>query len=235
MLYSRQSMDRGLRIMGGCVLTALALMSGTAIGPTARCVALAIGAYALVSGLFNVCPLCRMISREKQHARRRQAAAKELAVSDVKELGFFVGLTDKEIAAVLGLCHLKEYPSDQEAVAEGRHKKALCIIYSGQFKIVKRIAENETKLIATIADGDTFGELSFFDSAPPGVSIISMQESKVLEIDEGGFAELTGKDPHLGVKVLSRLMRTTSARVRAMNEQIASLGSWLVQKRSTRT
>ncbi len=231
MLYSRQSMDRGIRIMGGCVVIGLALVSGEAINFAAKVVTLTIGAYALVTGLINFCPLAHFILKEKQISRRKQSVEKDLAAADVGNLYFFEGMATREIDKVLEQCNLKSCPPDQEVIQEGKHKKVLYIIYSGQFKIVKRIAGDETKIIGTISDGDTFGELSFFDQDPPGVSVVSMQDSKVLEIDEFGFAELIGKDPYLGIKVLSRLMRITSARVRTMNEQIASLGSWLVQKR----
>lgn len=228
-MYKRQTMDRGIRIMGGCVLISLALASGK-IDSIDKIVAISVGVYGLITGIVNFCPLCHFILKEKIEQRKKRTAEKVLEINDVKPLQFFEGLSNQEIEKILEQCQLKQYPQDSALIEEGKHKKLLFIIYSGQFKIVKSIAEGEEKIIGKITDGETFGELSFFDNLPPGV-VISIAEVKVLEIDEVGFSELIGKEPFLGIKILSRLMRITSARMRTLNDQIASLGSWVVQSR----
>ena len=225
-----QSMDRGIRIVGGLVLIILAF-GGGGLDSIDTVVALTVGLYGLITGIFNFCPLCHFILKEKQDKRKKTAAEHAVTVKDAKVLKFFEGLTDDEVGKVLSHAQLKKYPPEVKVLDEGTHKKILSIIYSGKFKLVKSIAEGENKIIGTISDGDTYGELSFFDHQPPSVSVLSMENSKVLEIDEIGFSELMGRNPYLAIKILSRLMKISSARIRVLNEQISTLGNWVVQSR----
>jgi CRP-like cAMP-binding protein len=222
-------MDRGLRIAGGMVLVVLAFFGGV---PTAgKAAVLIVGLYGFITGLINFCPLGYFILREKRGQRKKTSADHAFQVNDVKELEFFEGMSNNQIKKVLEHAQVKQYEKDETVLIEGKDKKIISIIFSGQFKIVKTIAENEQKIIATVTDGDTFGEMSFFDNYPPCVSVISTDNSKVLEIDELAFNDLIRKDHDLAVKIFTRLMHVTSSRIRAMNEQISALGTWVLKSR----
>ena len=138
-MYKKQTMDRGTRIMGGCVLIGLAIAGGS-IDSIDKIVAIIVGIYGLLTGILNYCPLAHFILKEKKHIRKKSAAEKEVEIHDVKELFFFAGLNNEEIGKVLSQCQLKQYPKDQPVIVEGKHKKVLFIIFTGQFKIVKQIA-----------------------------------------------------------------------------------------------
>ncbi len=230
-MFKAQNMDRGIRIMGGCVLIGLTVVGGNAIGPVGRIAVISVGIYGLVTGLTNFCPLFHFILREKKERRRKDSADKAVQTSDAMALHFFDGFSEKEVEKVISLSVLKEYDKNDVVVQEGKLSEMLCVIYSGQLKIEKSIDQGETKVIDTISDGDTFGEVSFFNRLPPSVSVICIEETKILEISEMDFAELIKSDPVLGLKILSRLMTITSARVRSLHDQIASLGHWVVQSR----
>jgi CRP/FNR family transcriptional regulator, cyclic AMP receptor protein len=96
---------------------------------------------------------------------------------------------------------------------------------------VTRIIDKENKIITTISDGDVYGELSFFDNRPPCASVISIEHAKVLEIVGESYDVLIEEYPKLALKLNNRLLGTMSGRIRALNEQIASLGSWVLQGR----
>ena len=229
-MYTRYSMDRSLRLIGGIILVSLPMVAGD-VGTTGKVVAIVIGLYGIITGIINFCPIGYFILKEMSGKRKKLSAENSIQVSDVKELNFFKGMTEDEMGQVLSYALLKEYPGDTSVIVEGVANKKLCIIFSGLFKIVKSISADNHKIIASIADGETYGEMSFFDDMPPCVSVISIENSKVLEIDEIGFNELIQKNPHLGVKMFVQLMHISSTRIRAMNEQIASLGNWVLKSR----
>jgi CRP-like cAMP-binding protein len=224
-------MDRGMRIMGGFVLIVL----GTTIGnleTLSRVVAIIVGLYAFITGVFNFCPLINGIVREKEVQRKKTAANHTVRAGDVKGLEFFSEFSDEEIEKILSQCHLKEYAEGDTVLAEGSlDKKNLSIIYSGQFKIVKAIAGIENKIITTMSDGEAYGEMSFFDNLPPCASVISIEHSKVLEMGEEEYAALLEKNPKIALKINNRLLRVMGGRIRALNDQIASLGNWVLQGR----
>lgn len=230
-MQGRYSMDRGMRIMGGFVLIVL----GTTIGnleTLSRVVAIIVGLYAFLTGVFNFCPLIHGIVREKEVQRKKTAASHTVRAGDVKGLEFFSEFSDEEIEKILSQCHLKEYAEGETVLAEGSlDKRILSIIYSGQFKIVKAISGIENKIITTMSDGEAYGEMSFFDNLPPCASVISIEHSKVLEIGEEEYAALLERNPKIALKINNRLLRVMGGRIRALNDQIASLGNWVLQGR----
>ncbi len=229
-MSTKYSIDRGLRITGGLVLIVLVFVVGS-VNETAKAAIFIVGLYGLITGLTNFCPLGYFILKEKRDQRKKSSAGNVLQVKDVKELEFFAELTDGQIKKVLEHAQLKQYDRDVAVLVEGKDKKIISIIFSGQFKIVKSIAENEQKIITIISDGETFGEMSFFDNTPPCLSVVSTVNSKVLEIDELAFNDLISKDHDLAIKIFTRLMHITNTRIRALNDQIIALGSWVIRSR----
>ena len=229
-MHKPQTMDRGIRIMGGCILIGLCLWGETA-GSVDKIVAIVIGLYGLLTGIINFCPLGYFILKEKRVQRKRDTAGKAPGVGDVAALFFFEGMNDGEISTILEMSRLREYSAGHTVIEEDRPSRVFAIIYSGQFKIVKTIAEGETKIIGTVSDGETYGELSFFDDAPPSVAVVSIEDAKVLEVDGDAFSDMIGKNPTLGLKILTRLLCIAGHRMRMLDEQVASLGNWVVQSR----
>jgi len=230
-MQGRYSIDRGMRIMGGFVLIVL----GTTIGnleTLSRVVAIIVGLYAFITGVLNFCPLIHGIVWEKEVQRKKTAANHTVRAGDVKGLEFFSEFSDEEIEKILSQCHLKEYAEAETVLAEGSlDKRILSIIYSGQFKIVKAISGIENKIITTMSDGEAYGEMSFFDNLPPCASVISIENSKVLEMGEEEYAALLERNPKIALKINNRLLRVMGGRIRALNDQIASMGNWVLQGR----
>jgi len=223
-------MDRSLRVLGGMVLIALTYFVG-GVESVSKTAVIIVGLYGFITGTINFCPLGYFILKEKSGQRKKVSAENAIQANDVRELEFFRSMTDGEIEKVLSYARLKEYPKDKAVISEGKVGKVLSIIFSGQFKIVKSISANEQKIITTISDGETYGEMSFFDNYPPSVSVVSTDNAKVLEFDEMGFNGLVQENPKLGIKILTHLMQVTNSRIRALNDQITSLGTWVLQSR----
>lgn len=229
-MYTRNSMNRSLRFTGGIILVSLPFLVGD-IGFTGKITAVIVGFYGIVTGVINFCPLGYLILKEMKDRRKKLSVENSISVNDVKELLFFKGMNEEEMKNVLSYAVLNNYPKDTTVITEGEPIEKLSIIFSGQFKIVKSISPENKKIITTIGDGETYGEMSFFDNMPPCVSVMSLEDSKVLEIEEDGFNELIKNHPHLGLKILIQLMHISSMRIRALNEQIASLGTWVLNSR----
>lgn len=229
-MYKNQQMDRGIRILGGSVLLALVLIGGD-IDTAGKTAAILVGIYGLLTGIINYCPLTVFILKEKKIKRKQNTTDKPVTTDDVKSLYFFQGFDTNEIKIILSKCRLKQYLNDFQIIQEGTLNKIFSIIYSGTFKIVKKISDTETKIIGTMSDGEPFGERAFFNHLPPTVSVYSMGDAKVLEIDEADFNDLIGGNPVLGIKILRRLLEISSLRMSALDDQIASIGNMVVQIR----
>jgi CRP-like cAMP-binding protein len=231
MMGGTHSVDRGLRLIAGLVLVSLPLTNAT-LAPVSINVAVIIGIYSLLTGAFNICPLAILILKEKKLHIRKHNALHEIRSLEASELEFFRELSNEEIEQVLSCCQLREYPRDTAVIAEGAQRKNLSIIVSGSFKVVKSVVGSETKTITTLAEGEAFGEMSFFDHMPAYASVISLDDCRVLELDDARYFELVRENPLLENKILHRLLRTADSRIRLLNEQISTLGQWVVQGRN---
>ena len=234
-MHCTYSIDRGLRLIGGLVLVSLPCIDVT-LAPLSRNVAVYIGIYSLLTGAFNICPLAILILKEQKFHMRKNNASHEIHLREASGLDFFKELTEQEIKRVLFFCQFREYPRDTTVMVEGDHKKHLSIIVSGSFKVVKSVSGNATKTISTIGEGETYGEMSFFEkNIPACASIISLDDCRVLELDEARFSELVRDNLLLENKILHRLLRTADSSIRSLNEQISTLGKWVVHGRRSKS
>lgn len=223
--------DRGLRVLGGIILIgSVFLYFGFYLSFTARVIALLVGIYSFISGITNYCPLNNLIISEKRF-RRRLKIASDITVNKVKDLAFFKGFNEKEIEKILPYCKEVTYAKEERIITEGKAKRALNIIYSGQVKVLKNITEDSAKTIAVLEDGDIFGETSFLDNLPPSASVIAVVETRILEISDLDFSKTINEDKDLAIKIMMKILQVCSTRIKSLNEQIVSMGKWLVNSR----
>lgn len=226
------TMDRGLRVLGGIILIgAVVFYVGEYLSFTARVIALFVGIYSFVSGIINYCPWSNLIISEKRF-RRRLEITSDIKVNSVKDLAFLNGFNEKEIGKILPYCKDVAYAKDESIITEGKEKRTLNIIYSGQVKVLKDITEGSAKTIAVLEDGDIFGEMSFFDNLPPSASIVTMANTRILEISDLDFSKIMEEDKDLAIKVMMKILWTCSTRIRSLNEQIVSMGKWWLNIRN---
>ncbi len=223
--------DRGLRILGGVVLIILGF-NVLQLTTISRVIAIIVGLYAFITGIINFCPLLMGVAKEKEIKRKKTFKNQPVKPTDLKGLRFFLDLTDEEIERIIHGSKLMEYPPSTSVLKEGKqNKRCLYIIFSGQFKIVKALSEMGNKIISTISDGEVFGEPSFLDDYPASFSVISIDQAKVLELEEKAFRELMQQNPRLANKIYDKLIHVMSARIRDLNEQVNYLGNWVLQGR----
>jgi CRP-like cAMP-binding protein len=223
--------DRGMRILGGFVLIILGL-NVMELSAISRVTAMMVGFYGFITGIINFCPLLMGVAKEKEAKRKKTFKNDPVKPMDLKGLRFFSDLKDVEIERIVHGCKFMEYPPSTSVLKEGKEdKRCLYIIFSGQFKIVKALSEMGNKIISTISDGDVFGEPSFLDDYPASFSVVSMDQVKVLELEEKAFRELMQQNPRLANKIYDKLIHVMSARIRDLNEQVNYLGNWVLQGR----
>ena len=71
--------------------------------------------------------------------------------------------------------------------------------------------------IATISNGQIFGELAFLDGAPRVAHAVANQASILLVIQRAAFSDLVQREPHLGSIVMRNIAIELSNRLRRTN------------------
>jgi CRP-like cAMP-binding protein len=143
----------------------------------------------------------------------------------IRRSGFFPDLEPDEInmlaywmkayMAKAGTLILKE---GQEGVA------SLCIIVDGKVNIFKQSSPNDDHVkIAEIDSGASIGEMSVVDGLPFSASAISLVDTTILIMTRDDFQNLLKKNSNLGIKILFRVSRLISERLRTTTGRLADL------------
>jgi CRP-like cAMP-binding protein len=123
-------------------------------------------------------------------------------------------VTEDEIINQYG----KKYAPGDYIFKEGDIGEVMFIIHRGKVNITKRTDEGE-KILVTLAAGDFFGEMAIIDKAPRSASAIAAEETVCIVLDE----ELFEQQMQRNAKIVKKILKNMSARLRAMNEQLQNL------------
>jgi CRP-like cAMP-binding protein len=118
------------------------------------------------------------------------------------------------------------YNPGQTIFKEGDHAEEMFIIHQGQVNISKR-ARNAEQILATLRDGEFFGEMALFtDSARSATATVAV-ESIILRIDKKSFDYMVNSNTSFAINMIRKLCE----RLRNADNQISEL---LVFSKETR-
>lgn len=109
----------------------------------------------------------------------------------------------------------KNYKDGSIIFEENSIGKEMYIILSGNVKIIKKKGDVET-VIATLGEGDFFGEMSLFDNYPRSATVKAEGNVSLLEINQKNFLKKISKDPSLAFRMLEKM----SHRIRKTDDKI---------------
>ena len=109
----------------------------------------------------------------------------------------------------------KDYKDGSIIFEENSIGKEMYIIISGKVKIIKEKGTVET-ILATLDEGEFFGEMSLFDNNPRSATVKAIGNIKLLEINQKDFLKRISNDPSLAFRILEKM----SQRIRITDEKI---------------
>ena len=113
----------------------------------------------------------------------------------------------------------RKYPPEAFLTREGEKGDTMFILTSGKVAVYKSSSSGE-KQIATLKDGDIFGEMALMGMQPfRSATVKSLQETMVLELNKTAFMALLRKSPEIGMSV----MQTLVERLRDTNGKVVAL------------
>lgn len=109
----------------------------------------------------------------------------------------------------------KNYKDGSIIFEENSVGKEMYVIIAGKVKIIKKKDTVET-VLATLEEGEFFGEMSLFDNHPRSATVKAIGNVKLLEINQKNFLKKISKDPSLAFRILEKM----SQRIRITDEKI---------------
>jgi hypothetical protein len=134
-------------------------------------------------------------------------------------LPIFEGLGDGELRKIARLFTQKLYRAGEKVFARGDSGNEAYVVMRGQIDIH---LEDNAKPLASVGNGQIFGELAFLDNLPRTAHAVAAQPSILLVIPRSEFNQLMHREPHLGMVVMRNVATELSNRLRRTNAALTS-------------
>jgi CRP-like cAMP-binding protein len=145
----------------------------------------------------------------------------------MEEIPLFEGLSGRELDAVIGILHRREYETDEVLFRQGNPGVGMFIIETGAIDIVY---DPTGDTLATLRDGDFFGELALLNETPRSASAIAREPSVLFGLFRPDLLGLLERNPSLGVDLLLRMSRVISERLIQSNDEMQELREKLAER-----
>jgi CRP/FNR family transcriptional regulator, cyclic AMP receptor protein len=104
---------------------------------------------------------------------------------------------------------------------EGDRDATLYVIAAGKVGIYKAGARKQDLPIATIGPGHTLGEMALIDGQPRSAGAVAVDDLILLAISKSDLDRITAEHPRLAVKLLTKVARLLSQRLRQTTSNLA--------------
>jgi len=131
----------------------------------------------------------------------------------------FAALDDEAAAALSASMTECRLARGQVLFHEGESGDTLYVVTRGKVKLARTAADGRENVVALLAPGEMFGELSLFDPGPRTSRASAVTESRLLELGQKELRGwLTGRP-----EVAEALLRAMASRLRRTNETMSDL------------
>ncbi len=112
----------------------------------------------------------------------------------------------------------KLYKANEKIFSEGDFGRELFIIIKGEVEIFRYVDEKK-RILATLKDGDIFGELAVIDKFPRSAHAVAVKDSILLVVNSSAFESVIFTNQDFTKKIIKLL----SARLRKTNDIVLSI------------
>ena len=140
----------------------------------------------------------------------------------LKQSEMFRELDDDQIAAIVGLGERRCYAAETVIVEEDQPADSIFFLFSGRVDVEGGVVGRRSHVLASLAPGDVFGELSLVDGFPRSATVRATEAVEVLLLDNAKLAAHLREDTRTGFLVMRNLANILGARIRSSNRRLRS-------------
>jgi CRP-like cAMP-binding protein len=130
----------------------------------------------------------------------------------------FAEFTEPEITTLIELAETSTFKQGDLIVAQDTPGDAMFLIVEGTVKVVHRADAGSIEL-ASLGEGDFFGELALLDHGPRCANVEAVADCVLLKIPQGSIRALAGVYPNAAFKFLIAVGRVLVERMRSGNKK----------------
>ena len=113
----------------------------------------------------------------------------------LKKIQIFSDLKINELAAIATITKELKKKEGEIVIEEGDLGDSFFLIIEGEVSVIKQYQKNDEVLLATMGEGEYFGEMALFEAKPRSATIKTNQSSHFLYLDKVEFEDLVEEYP----------------------------------------
>ena len=142
----------------------------------------------------------------------------------LSKVSLFSRMKEDDLERIAALVRVSNYNKGDVIIHEEARDRRLFIILSGNVEVIKNLGTKKETIIGSFGPFGYFGEMSLIDDAERSASVVAMEETQVLTIDQLDLLAEIKRYPEMAIELLQEL----SQRIRLMEKTlINTLGSFL--------
>jgi CRP/FNR family transcriptional regulator, cyclic AMP receptor protein len=138
----------------------------------------------------------------------------EFIVTLLQSLDIFENIESESLILLGKRFKERIYTQDEVIIEEGNIGDSMMVIASGEVRVSQTAVPGEEEALMILKKGEVFGEMAMLEDLPRSATIIAHTNVITLEISRKNFLDYIESDSKNGVKILLKLSKILSSRLR---------------------
>jgi len=144
----------------------------------------------------------------------------------LKKVDLLSLLSEEEVQSFMEFLQTIDIEEGETLFREGEEGHELYIVKSGKIRVAISLPDGRKKDITEFMPGDFFGEMSIFENAPRSATCYASENSTLYSLRGSDFFRLMEDWPSLAIKIMYRMSRITTRRLRHTGEFLSDMVLW---------
>lgn len=153
----------------------------------------------------------------------------EFVLGILAELDFFSGVDYESLILLSNSFEERIFNINDVIFEEDSEGHSMLVIVSGEVRITQISDDSSEEALIVLKKGDVFGEMALIEDMPRSATAIAHKNCVIFEITRDKFLNFINENPSIGIKILWKLTRTLSSRLRETDNKLKtfiSLSQW---------
>jgi nitrite reductase/ring-hydroxylating ferredoxin subunit len=135
----------------------------------------------------------------------RRPTARKTGDGILTRVPLFAGLDPGIVTSLEAFTFRRTFDTGDLIVEEGRTGNGLYVVISGRVEVVKGLASERPQVVATLGEGEPFGEMALLGQYPRTASVRALEPTECLGMDRWVFVSYLNREPQLAIRMLQIL------------------------------
>lgn len=151
----------------------------------------------------------------------------ESIIKTLRLVPLFADMSDGELREFEKLIHRRTFKANETIFWEGEPGVGMYVIQRGVVAIFKHAPGEGREELASLRNGEFFGELALLDETPRSATAVAKEPADIIGLFRPDLFELLERKPRLGNKFLFQLASIIGERLKNTNSEMQALRAQL--------